>query len=173
MTAQRRGELAQARWDDLTGLDGEEPVWILPRETTKADRTHSVPLSPQAARIFASLPRTGEYVFSTGRRGDKPISGFSKAKKRLDAVTGLSDYRWHDLRRSAASLMARLNTPPHVLSRLLNHAPSAQEGVTAVYNRHGYEPEKRHAIEALGAVRREPDGARAGEGGFSRNSSLD
>ncbi len=150
LTAQRRGELAQVRWDDLTGLDSDEPVWILPRETTKSDRAHSVPLSPQAARIFAGLPRTGEYVFSTGRRGDKPLSGFSKAKVRLDAATSLSDWRYHDLRRTAASLMARLNIPPHVLSRMLNHAPSAQEGVTAVYNRHAYEPEKRHAIEVLG-----------------------
>ncbi len=150
LTAQRRGELASAKWDDLHDLDGTEPVWILPREATKSDRTHSVPLSTQAARIFTDLPHTGEHVFSTGRRGDKPLLGFSGAKRRLADVTGLSNWRYHDLRRSSASIMARLNTPPHVLSRVLNHAPSKQEGVTAVYNRYGYEPEKRHAIETLG-----------------------
>ncbi len=141
--------MASVKWDDLRALDGDQPVWALPREATKADRAHSVPLSPQAARIFEGLPRTGDYVFSTGRRGDKPLSGFSKPKQRLDMTTGLSDWRFHDLRRTAASVMARLNTPPHILSRVLNHAPSQQEGVTAVYNRHAYEPEKRHALEAL------------------------
>ena len=150
LTAQRRGELASVKWDDLSGLDSGQPVWALPREATKADRAHSVPLSLQAARIFEGLPRTGEFVFSTGRRADKPLSGFSKPKKRLDEATDLSEWRFHDLRRSAASIMARLNAPPHVLSRVLNHAPSQQEGVTAVYNRYAYEPEKRHALEALG-----------------------
>ncbi len=150
LTAQRRGELASVKWDDLSGMDGDQPVWTLAREATKADRAHSVPLSPQAVHIFEGLPRTGEFVFSTGRRADKPLSGFSRPKKRLDMVTGLTDWRIHDLRRSAASIMARLNTPPHVLSRVLNHAPSQQEGVTAVYNRYAYEPEKRHALEALG-----------------------
>jgi integrase len=150
LTAQRRGELASVKWDDLNGLDSDQPVWTLPREATKADRAHSVPLSPQAARIFEDLPRTGEFVFSTGRRGDQPLSGFGKSKQRLDMVTDLSEWRFHDLRRSAASIMARLNTPPYILSRVLNHAPSQQEGVTAVYNRHAYEPEKRHALEALG-----------------------
>ncbi len=150
LTAQRRGELAMARWADLSGLDSDQPVWALPRETTKSDRAHTVPLSPQAARIFANLPRTGEYIFSTGRRGDKPPSGFGNAKKRLDAATDLSSWRFHDLRRSAASIMARVNILPHVLSRVLNHAPSQQEGITAIYNRYAYEPEKRHALQVLG-----------------------
>lgn len=150
LTAQRRGEVASARWDDLDGLEGDQPVWTLPREVTKADRAHTIPLSPQAARIFESLPQTGEYIFSTGRRGDQPLSGFGKSKIRLDKVTGLTDWRYHDLRRTAASIMARLNTSPHVLSRVLNHAPSQQEGVTAVYNRHAYQPEMRHALEGLG-----------------------
>ncbi len=150
LTGQRRKELAMSRWGDLSGLDSDQPVWTLPRETTKSDRAHTVPLSPQAARIFANLPRTGEYIFSTGRRGDKPLSSFSRAKKRLDATADLSGWRFHDLRRSAASIMARVNIPPHVLSRVLNHAPSQQEGITSIYNRYAYEPEKRHALEALG-----------------------
>ena len=150
LTAQRRGELAQLNWTDLDGLDGDSPTWTLPRTTTKADRTHAVPLSPQAAAIINSLPRTGEYVFSTGRRGDKPIAGFSVVKRQIDEITGLADWRYHDLRRSGASIMARLNTPPHVLSRILNHAPIRQEGVTAIYNRYHYAGEQRHALNALG-----------------------
>ena len=50
-------------------------------------------------------------------------------------------------RRTAASGMARDDIPPHVVSRVLNHSPGKAEGITAVYNRHGYLREKRHALE--------------------------
>ncbi len=57
--------------------------------------------------------------------------------------------RWtiHAMRRTAASGMARDDIPPHVVSRVLNHSPGKAEGITAVYNRHGYLREKRHALE--------------------------
>ena len=29
----------------------------------------------------------------------------------------------------------------------MNHSPGRDEGVTALYNRHGYLPEKRHALD--------------------------
>jgi hypothetical protein len=42
--------------------------------------------------------------------------------------------------------MARADIPPHVISRVLNHSPGKAEGITAVYNRHGYLREKRQAL---------------------------
>ena len=44
--------------------------------------------------------------------------------------------------------MARLNVPPHVLGKILNHASDSTQGVTAIYNRYAYTDEKRHALEA-------------------------
>ncbi len=46
------------------------------------------------------------YVFSTN--GRTPVSGFSKAKARLDSLMEISDWRLHNLRRTAAIGMARL-----------------------------------------------------------------
>ena len=40
--------------------------------------------------------------------------------------------------------MASLGIAPHVISRILNHM---ETGVTAVYNRHSYDAEKRDALE--------------------------
>ena len=102
------------------------------------------------------------FVFDTGRcEGDTPIKGFSYTKRALDAqiaklaeqgeTTPPAPWTFHDLRRSAASGMAALNVPPHVLSRILNHAAGAAEGITAVYNRHSYAEEQRHALNAWGA----------------------
>jgi len=73
--------------------------------------------------------------------------------KRIERETGESPSplaRWtlHDLRRTAASGMARDDIPPHVVSRVLNHSPGKAEGITAVYNRHGYLREKRHALKS-------------------------
>jgi integrase len=143
LTAQRRTETARMVWDHL---DLDRRLWVIPAELTKSDRTHTVPLSPAAEDIITALPRgTGSFVFST-TAGKKPVSGYSKAKRRLDEISGVSDWRLHDLRRTAASGMARLGVAPQVLARVLNHAPGRSEGVTAIYNRYGYDEEKRDAL---------------------------
>jgi integrase len=178
LTGQRRNEVAGMRWRDL---DLEQRVWTLPREQTKSDRAHVVPLSDLAMGIIGALPRLGELVFpATGRRSPasdssapakgepaRPVSGFSPAKARLDAmmiellrreaiergqhpdVIELKPWRFHDLRRTAASGMARLGVPPHVIGHALNHAPAASLGqLGAVYVRHDYVHETRTALEA-------------------------
>jgi integrase len=145
VTAQRRDEVARMRWQDV---DLDAGTWIIPAEMTKSRREHSVPLSPLSLDILSNVPRMGGHVFSSNLRGDKPVSGFNKSKKRLDGLSGLDGWRLHDLRRTAASGMARLNAPPHVLGKVLNHAPASLQGVTAIYNRYAYEPQKREALEA-------------------------
>jgi integrase len=144
-TAQREGEVAGLRWPDV---DLDRAVWTLPREQTKADRTHAVPLSDLALEVLIPLPRLhdGELAFSTN--GVTPPSGWSRAKARLDRLSGVTGWRLHDLRRTAASTMARLGHPPHVVAAVLNHAPGSTQGITAVYNRHRYDDEKRAALDA-------------------------
>lgn len=143
VTGQRRTEVACMRWSDI---DIDSSVWTLPREATKSDRLHEVPLSLLALEILASVPKTGEYVFST--TGRTPISGYSKAKKRCDAQCGVTEWRLHDLRRTAASGMARLGIGPHIVEKVLNHSNGQISGVAAIYNRHGYSDEKRTALDA-------------------------
>lgn len=143
VTAQRREEVARMRWEDL---DFENALWTLPREATKSDRAHDVPLSELALEILGHVPHTGEYVFTT--TGNTPISGFSRAKKRCDEQSGVANWRLHDLRRTAASGMARIGIAPHVVEKVLNHASGTISGVAAVYNRHGYADEKRRALAA-------------------------
>jgi integrase len=77
------------------------------------------------------------------------VRSFSAAKTRLDQLSGVRDWRLHDLRRTAASGMARLGVAPHILAEVLNHA---RVGVTAaVYLRHTYLAEKREALNAWAA----------------------
>jgi integrase len=53
----------------------------------------------------------------------------------------------HDLRRTAATNLARLGVDRVVIGKVLNHA---EQEVTAVYDRHRYEAEKRRALELWG-----------------------
>jgi len=156
ITGQRRDEIARMRWPDL---DLEAAIWILPAEATKARRSNVVPLTPLAVDILKGLPRkamnvgcatkASRYVFTTS--GDVPISGFSKAKLRLDQVitkarggASLTPWTIHDLRRTAATEMGSLGVSRFLIGKVLNHA---DRSVTAVYDRHSYLPETRNALE--------------------------
>jgi integrase len=62
----------------------------------------------------------------------------------------IAEWILHDLRRTAATGMARLNIPPHVVDKVLNHVSGTIRGVAAVYNRFGYVEERKAALEAWG-----------------------
>jgi integrase len=139
LTAQRRGETASMRWADID-FDGR--LWTVPGDQRKSGRLHEVPLSDAAARLLEALPRRGDYVFTT--TGATPVSGFSLAKGRIDAASGVTGWHLHDLRRTAATNMARHEVPVSTISRILDHA---EGGVTKIYNRYSYANEKRRALE--------------------------
>ena len=86
----------------------------------------------------------GEYLLSTGRVGDKPINGFSKAKAQIDRLSGVTDWRWHDLRAAVATNLAKLGYDRFLIKRVLNHKDT---GVTAIYDRYTYINEKREALQ--------------------------
>lgn len=145
LSAQRRNEVASMRWCDI---DRRDNLWTLPSEATKSNRAHSVPLSPQARAIIDGCPKLHDvFVFPSGGADDRTFSGFSKAKRRLDAAVGVTDWTLHDLRRTAATHMARLGVAPHVVERILNHTGGSLGGVAGIYNRFSYLPEMRAALE--------------------------
>lgn len=147
LTGQRRAEVASMRWPQI---DLDKKTWIIPREGTKSDREHEVPLSDLAVAVLKSLPRIKDqdHVLGTGRRGDKPLSGYAGGKRKLDKASGVTSWGYHDLRRTCASGMARLNIAPHVVEKILNHSNGVISGVAAIYNRYDYGGEKRAALEA-------------------------
>ncbi len=147
LCGQRKRETANAVWAEF---NVERAVWTIPGRRTKNGKTHDVPLSDAMVQILKSLPRTENDaqrpVFSTN--GEVPINEFVRTKLKLDLISGVRDWTLHDLRRTMASGMARLQAPPHVIEKILNHTPQSISGVAAVYNRHGYDEEKRQALEA-------------------------
>jgi integrase len=162
LTAQRRDEVASMTWAEL---DLDKRVWTIPRHKVKNDRAHEVQLSDAAVAVLESLPRIedGEgLIFTT--TVETRVSGFSRAKRRLDDAMlkakredrsarkdeAIPGWTLHDLRRTAATGMARLNFPPHVVEKVLNHASGTIKGVAAIYNRFAYLEERRAALETWG-----------------------
>ncbi len=158
ITGQRRSEVATMRWSEI---DLDKHLWTIPKEKTKSEREHDVPLSGLAMELLGSCPRfnAGDFVFSsTG--GERPISGFSKLKKVADveakkiaeeiSAPAVERWRLHDFRRTMTTMLAEIGIKPHILGAVINHSPGSLHGVTAVYNRYQYLPEKKHALEAWG-----------------------
>jgi integrase len=145
LTGQRRDEVGRMAWTDL---DLENGLWVVPGEHAKNGKPHTVHLSHPALELLSQIPQTGDLVFSSN--GTTLFQGYSKAKARLDRISGVSGWTLHDLRRTVVSGMARLGIPPHVADKILNHQTGTISGVAAVYQRHEFLLERRDALRLWG-----------------------
>ncbi|MGC8525326.1 MAG: site-specific integrase [Acidibrevibacterium sp.] len=176
LTLQRRSELAGMRWDELAP---DFSVWTLPAARAKNSEAHLVHLVEAAREVLRRLPRGAgsPLVFpatrsrlgarAAGGSAARPISGFSDAKERLLAQiraeraqrrglplaeTPAPDWRFHDLRRTGVTMMARLGISPTVADRILNHVEQRKATTIAeVYQRHQFLPEREAAMEIWAA----------------------
>lgn len=153
-TAQRRNECAGLMWKEVDG-----DLWTIPAARSKNGVASIVPLSASAAAILAGRDRIAGpgYAFTIG--GGAAFSGFAAAKIAIDKAMAaaapegavIPPWRFHDLRRSAASGMARLGIQIPVVEKLLNHSSGTFKGIVSVYQKHDFAPEKRFACDAWAA----------------------
>jgi integrase len=141
LTAARRTELAQMTRDEVSGA-----LWTLPAERVKNDKQLVLPLSRAAQEIIAAIPTLDRCRFIFTIDGRRPISGFSKAKAAIDKASGVTGWTFHDLRRTARTLLSRAGVDADTAERCLGHAIG---GVRGLYDRHKYEEQMRVAFEKL------------------------
>ena len=139
LTAARRDEAASMQWKELDGNN-----WTLPAIRNKVKRDFIRPLSTAAMAVLPPRGHDDEYVF--GLAPDTPLVAFSRIKKQLNAKCGVTGWTFHDLRRTARSLMSRAGVNADHAERCLGHVIG---GVRGTYDRHEYHGEKAHALEAL------------------------
>jgi integrase len=156
LTGQRLNEVAGMRWDEVGVDDDGEALWTVPARRMKNKKAHTVPLSPQALDVLASVrpvdTSARPYVFST-RGGAGPIRSDSFAKDLMDRwLTGrveqIEYWRIHDLRRTVSAGMAKkLRVSPFVIDAVQSHTV---KGVSQVFTTYvpNYDPinEKREAL---------------------------
>jgi integrase len=164
LTGQRRDEVGGLRWVEL---DSDEAIWTIPGSRSKNHREHVVPLTEAVTALLPNRDDSREYLFGHGprRKGDRhrAFSGWSKSKAALDSrilaarqrasrdeeAQPLPDWHLHDLRRTAATVMAdRLGVFPHIVEAVLNHISGHRAGVAGIYNHARYAAEKRAALSA-------------------------
>jgi integrase len=140
ITAQRGGEVVNMRWADV---DLDTGWWTIPAEHAKNKLPHRVPLSPLARGILKPLRK------NAGADATYVFAGIRGTNHRHGALKGISveDLRPHDFRRTAASLMAGSGIPRLTIAKILNHV---DRSVTAIYDRHSYDAEKRAALDWWG-----------------------
>jgi integrase len=144
LTGMRRGECAalHASW-----IQGSKIT--LPKEATKNGREHVFPISARAVSMLAgqSTQDGSALLFPARGKPNTPFNGWSKCKVTLDKLANIAPWTLHDLRRTYATGLAHLGTPPHVIERLLNHVTGTISGVAAIYNRASYMKEMTDAVQ--------------------------
>ena len=163
LTASRRDEVGGMHLDEVSGdPDGKGGCWTLPAGRSKNGRAIRMPIVPAARRILdeaiAARDVDGPYVFST--TGRSPVSGWSRAKARIDTIIharrrgrGVLDdmpgWRLHDLRRAFATAACDvLQIDPAIADRCLNHVGASTTSVISrVYARNELFDQRREALE--------------------------
>ena len=177
----RREELAGmpiAEFDLAPDGNPELAIWTLLAERTKRANSLRVPLSPLARTLIIDAiaaperPKTSPFVFSM--TGDTSVSGYAKAKRRLDRiihenrlekaetesrpVTVMPHWTIHDLRTTFSTLACEmLGADIAVVDRILNHVATATTSkIMRVYNKSElFEPRKRVLREWAALIERE------------------
>jgi integrase len=130
LTGQRRQEVAAMADSEI---DLTRRIWTLPGERTKNRFEHQVPLTNAALDILAAQPRRVGRDLLFGNQDARPFSGWSAAKKRLDArikatrkAAGrppIKPWILHDLRRTLRTGLGGLGVMPWIAEAVLNHIP--------------------------------------------------
>ncbi|MBF0358849.1 MAG: tyrosine-type recombinase/integrase [Magnetococcales bacterium] len=146
LTAQRKGEVVGTPW---TEIDFDKKEWLIPAERTKNGVATLIPLSESAIDHLGAIKvesKGSEWLFPSGRTQTHIIetSADHAIRNNLQHFN-CEQFTPHDLRRTAASHMTALGVSRLVVSKILNHV---DRSVTAIYDRHSYDKEKREALDA-------------------------
>jgi integrase len=147
VTVQRKGEIVGAEWSEMDLSAGG--MWTIPADKAKNGLAHRVPLSDRALELLTEvkkLDRESRWLFPSPV-GDKPMAARAvnhAVLRVIDKLGAGGNMTPHDLRRTAASHMTSIGISRLVVARILNHV---ERDVTAVYDRHSYDREKRQALD--------------------------
>jgi integrase len=143
LTAQRRDKVCTMKWSDI-----KDGVWTIAKEDREKSNAGSLVLPPLALDILRNVPRMlgNPYVFTS--RGNGHFDRFSTLKLEIDRrlPADMPHWTFHDLRRTARSLLPKAGITPHVAERVLGHSI---RGVEGIYDHHSYQDEKAAALQAL------------------------
>jgi integrase len=141
MTAARQSEVADIAVGEL---DLKAARWSVPGARTKNGRPIVLPLCPvlvdDLEAVWPANPSVGNCWRMLGDVTGSGFKGFGKLKQRVDHLSGVKSWRWHDLRRTARTGMTRLGIPRDHAEAALNHI-SGRSALERTYDRHDFADE--------------------------------
>ena len=143
LTGCRRQEIGGMVWDEL---DLDRGIWTIPPARSKNGKAHVLPLLPAMLDIVKTVPRMAERDHLFGLHSPLGFTAWAGGKAALDAHSGVTDWRVHDVRRTVATRLGDIGLAPHIIEQILNHQGGHRAGVAGVYNRSSYEGEVRAAL---------------------------
>lgn len=142
LTGQRKAKLAGMRWADIDNSG----IWTIPTEAREKNNPGRLQLPDTMLDIINAQPEINGNPFVFAGRGKKAFNSFSAGKADIDEKVSIPPWVFHDLRRTAKSLMARAGVRPDISERVLGHVIGGVEGV---YDQYEYSDEKGAALKAL------------------------
>lgn len=120
-TGQRLSTLASMQWEAID-LRADQPTWRI--SITKNGNPLVVPLLSEAVQILTERLRkrlgSERFVFPSARSKTGHLVNPHHRWKKMIEDTGLKDFRFHDLRRTAGTIAVQENSLPAV-ARFLGH----------------------------------------------------
>lgn len=152
LTLVRKGELVNAKWDEV---DFKNKVWTIPAERMKAGRAHNVYLSEQAIDLIVAFQIYSEgspYLLPGRVNRQQPIANSSLNRVIANCIKYINrneplidDFTVHDLRRTGSTLLHEMGFNSDWIEKSLAHE---QQGVRAVYNKAEYAEQRKDMLQA-------------------------
>lgn len=151
LTMLRKGELTQAKWEEVNFAEGTLTV---PASRMKGRRPHVVFLSSQALDLLVALKTFAggsEYVFPSRYDSHLPMSAATLNRvmtlcweyAQKDGKP-LGKFGPHDMRRTASTILHEAEYNSDWIEKCLAHE---QKGVRAVYNKAEYREQRREMLQ--------------------------
>lgn len=126
----RLAEASHMVWEENTVIKHPIVIVDLQREvltlkSTKSDKKARLkPLSKESVNVlkqlYAERTSSSPLVFPSPSNGERPLD-FAKRIERVIEISGLQDFRWHDLRHTTASYLAMMGAGPKEIMDSLHH----------------------------------------------------
>lgn len=115
-TGMRRGEIFNLKWFDVDFNRG-----LIQVRESKSGKKRFIPINATVKKLLNNLKRKNEFVFPSPKTGGK-LDNIKRSFGRAVKDAKLEDFRFHDLRHTAATRMADLGADAFTLMKILGHA---------------------------------------------------
>jgi integrase len=113
----RKNELLSLEWSRIDLERLEITVY-----ETKNTKPLYLPISSEVLAVIDGIPKVegNQYLFA-GRKEGTHLKDFKRQWDRVRKKAGVTDVRWHDLRRTLGSWLAQSGNTLHLIAKILNH----------------------------------------------------